>query len=274
MLQQWWERMRGRQRPDNGGYRHGNTHLLELHSVVKNYITPAGEFPALKEIDLCVDRGEFCAVLGKSGSGKSTLMNMITGIDRPSSGHIFVGDTAVHTLSEGRMTVWRGRNVGIIFQSFQLLPTLTVIENVMMPMDVCHTYPVRQFRQRALELLDQVEMARHADKLPSAISGGEQQRVAIARALANDPPLIMADEPTGSLDTRTADVVIRIFERLMDEGKTMLMVTHDKDLAQRAARQIYLVDGDIVDADTFARQGNTEDAAQPAAAGTREETRT
>jgi putative ABC transport system ATP-binding protein len=172
------------------------------------------------------------------------------------------------------MTVWRGRNVGIIFQSFQLLPTLTVIENVMMPMDVCKTYPIRQFRPRALELLDQVEMARHADKLPSAISGGEQQRVAIARALANDPPLIMADEPTGSLDTRTADVVIRIFERLMDEGKTMLMVTHDKDLAQRAARQIYLVDGDIVDADTFARQGNTEDAAQPAAAGTREETRT
>ena len=223
-----------------------NGHLISLRQVVKTFETAAGAFTALKGIDLQVKPGEFVAVVGKSGSGKSTLLNMITGIDRPSSGEVRVGDTPVHKLNEGQMAVWRGRNIGIVFQFFQLLPTLTLIENVMLPMDFCNTFPARERDKRAMQLLDLVEMTPHAHKLPSAVSGGEQQRVAIARALSNDPPIIVADEPTGNLDSKTAESVFRLFERLVDQGKTVVMVTHDKDLTRRVTRTAIVSDGRIV----------------------------
>jgi ABC-type lipoprotein export system ATPase subunit len=187
------------------------------------------------------------AVVGKSGSGKSTLTNMVTGIDRPSSGQVFVGDTAIATMGENKLAAWRGRNVGVIYQFFQLLPTLTVIENVILPMDFCHTYNSRQRVARAMDLLVQVEVPEQAHKLPSALSGGQQQRVAIARALANDPPILVADEPTGNLDTKTADSVFQLFARLVDQGKTILMVTHDQDLAKRVTRTVILNDGEIIE---------------------------
>ena len=231
----------------NGHYRNGNDHLIELHDVVKAYRSAAGEFTALKGIDLEVDRGEFVAVIGKSGSGKSTLVNMITGIDRPSSGEILVGDTAIQTLKEGKLAEWRGRNIGVIFQFFQLLPTLTVAENVMLPMDFCHMYSMRERRERAMHLLEQVGVADQADKLPSTLSGGQQQRVAIARALANDPPILAADEPTGNLDSKTAESVFGLFETLVAQGKTILMVTHDRDLARRATRTVILSDGEVIE---------------------------
>ena len=227
-------------------YQNGNGRLIECRQLVKTYHSTAGDFTALKEIDLQVDRGEFVAVIGKSGSGKSTLVNMLTGIDRPTSGEVLVGDTAVHTLGEGKLAQWRGRNIGVIFQFFQLLPTLTVIENVMLPMDFCNTFPAREREKRAMQLLDLVEMTPHAHKLPSAVSGGEQQRVAIARALANDPPILVADEPTGNLDSKTADAVFRLFERLVGQGKTMVMVTHDSDLSRRVTRTVAVSDGKIV----------------------------
>ncbi len=230
-----------------GHYRHGNDHLIELHDVVKTYRSAAGEFTALKDIDLEVDHGEFVAVIGKSGSGKSTLVNMITGIDRPTSGEILIGDAAIQTLKEGKLAEWRGRNVGIIFQFFQLLPTLTVAENVMLPMDFCHMYSMRERRERAMDLLEQVGVADQADKLPSALSGGQQQRVAIARALANDPPILAADEPTGNLDSKTAESVFSLFETLVAQGKTILMVTHDRDLARRATRTVILSDGAVIE---------------------------
>jgi ABC-type lipoprotein export system ATPase subunit len=236
-----------RKEANNGRYRNGNGHLIECRQLVKTYHSTAGDFPALKEVDLQVDSGEFVAVIGKSGSGKSTLVNMITGIDRPTSGEILVGDTSVGVLSEGKLAEWRGRTIGVIFQFFQLLPTLTVVENVMLPMDFCHMYTMRERRERAMDLLEQVDVAEHAHKLPSAVSGGQQQRVAIARALANDPPILAADEPTGNLDSKTADSVFRLFERLVDQGKTILMVTHDRDLARRATRTIMLADGEVIE---------------------------
>ncbi len=230
----------------NGQYRNGNSRLIELRQVVKTYKTAAGGFTALNGIDLQIDRGEFVGVIGKSGSGKSTLINMIAGIDRPTSGEVLVGDTAVHTLTENQMARWRGRNMGIVFQFFQLLPTLSVIENIMLPMDFCNTYPLRERKKRALQLLEMVEMEKHAYKLPSAVSGGQQQRVAIARALANDPPVIVADEPTGNLDSKTADSVFKMFETLVAEGKTVLMVTHDSSLARRVSKTIIIADGEVV----------------------------
>jgi ABC-type lipoprotein export system ATPase subunit len=229
-------------------------HLIELHDVVKTYHSAAGDFTALKDVELEVDPGEFVAVIGKSGSGKSTLINMITGIDRPSSGEVLVGDVPVHRLRQSRMAGWRGRNVGIIFQFFQLLPTLTVIENVMLPMDFCHIGNMRQRRERAMQLLEEVDLADQARKLPSRLSGGQRQRVAIARALANDPPILVADEPTGNLDSKTAESVFRLFERLVEGGKTILMVTHDNDLAERVTRTLILSDGKIIEeylAETF-----------------------
>jgi putative ABC transport system ATP-binding protein len=240
--------------PGSGSLRHPHAPggeelpcLIDLREVVKAYQTEAGTFFALKGVDLQVDTREFVAVVGKSGSGKSTLINMITGIDKPTSGEVLVGNTAVHTLSEGRTAVWRGRHIGVVFQFFQLLPTLTVIENVMLPMDFCNMYSMRGRLERAMYLLEQVDIADHAHKLPSAVSGGEQQRAAIARALANDPPIIAADEPTGNLDSKTAEAVFRLFERLVDEGKTILMVTHDRDLVRRVTRTVTLADGEIVD---------------------------
>lgn len=247
MFPGWLRVKTSNQEEINQRYRNPNGHLIELRKVVKIYESAAGTFPALKGIDLQVDRGEFLAVIGRSGSGKSTLINTLTGIDRPTSGEVLVGSTRVHTLSEGRMAEWRGRTVGVIFQFFQLLPTLTVVENVMLPMDFCNVYPSGERRERAMHLLEQVDMAEHARKLPSAISGGQQQRVAIARALANDPPIIAADEPTGNLDSKTAESVFQLFEDMVREGKTILMVTHDRDLARRVTRTIILADGEIVE---------------------------
>jgi putative ABC transport system ATP-binding protein len=231
----------------NGRYKHGNECLIELRDLVKIYRTPAGDFPALKGIDLRVGTSEFVSVVGKSGSGKTTLINMITGIDRPTEGEILIGDVAVQKLSENQIAKWRGRNMGVVFQFFQLLPTLTVAENVMLPMDFCNTYAPRDRRERALHLLELVDIAENADKLPSEISGGQQQRAAIARALANDPPILAADEPTGNLDSQTADAVIGLFQDLVERGKTLLMVTHDLDLAERGTRKVVVSDGEIVE---------------------------
>jgi putative ABC transport system ATP-binding protein len=220
--------------------------LVRLEQVTKTFQTSAGPFTALRGIDLAINPGEFVAIVGKSGSGKSTLINMIAGIDRPTSGEVWVGDVAVHTLSEGQLAKWRGRNLGIIFQFFQLLPTLTVLENIILPMDFCHRYTLRQRYERAMNLLEQVGMADQAHKLPSTISGGQQQRVAIARALANDPPVLIADEPTGNLDSKTADTVFELFQTLVAGGKTIVMVTHDNDLANRATRTVTVSDGEII----------------------------
>jgi putative ABC transport system ATP-binding protein len=200
-------------------------HLIDLRELVKVYRTPAGDFPALRGINLTVGRGEFVSVVGKSGSGKTTLINMITGIDRPTSGEIMIANAPVHRLTEDQIAQWRGRNLGVVFQFFQLLPTLSVVENVMIPMDLCNTYPMRERRERAMHLLELVDIAENANKLPSEISGGQQQRAAIARALANDPPIVCADEPTGNLDSRTADAIFELFSDLVSQGKTLLMVT-------------------------------------------------
>jgi putative ABC transport system ATP-binding protein len=221
-------------------------HLIELRNVSKAYAVAAGKFLALKAVDMQADVGEFVAVVGKSGSGKSTLINMITGIDTPTSGEVFVASTPVHELDQEQLAVWRGRNVGVVFQFFQLLPTLTVVENIVLPMDFCNTFPVNERRERAISLLEKVGIAEQADKLPADLSGGQQQRAAIARALANDPPLIVADEPTGNLDSHTSDAVMQLFANLAAEGKTVLMVTHERDLTQYFTRSIALADGVIV----------------------------
>ncbi len=221
--------------------------MIDLRGVTKAYETAAGPFWALKGIDLQVGRGDFVSVVGKSGSGKSTLINMFTGIDHPSDGQVIVAQTPIRQLNEGQMAEWRGRNMGIVFQFFQLLPTLTILENVMLPMDLAQTYSEAERAERALALLEQVQMADDAHKFPSTVSGGQQQRAAIARALANDPPILVADEPTGNLDSRAADTVFRLFHELAAEGKTILMVTHDDELARRVPRTITLADGLIVD---------------------------
>jgi len=248
---------------DDNHYRHGNQHLIELRNIIKAYETAAGPFLALRGIDLFVDKSEFVAVIGKSGSGKSTLINMITGIDKPTEGEVLIGDAAIHTLNENQIAEWRGRNVGVVFQFFQLLPTLTVAENVMLPMDFCGLYPGKQRRERALHLLDQVEMVEQADKLPTAISGGQQQRAAIARALANDPPIIVADEPTGNLDSKTAHAVFQLFEVLINEGKTILMVTHDEDLAKRATRTVVIADGNILSDEPVSSHASNAPSEEP-----------
>jgi putative ABC transport system ATP-binding protein len=247
--------MWGRDRPGDAG-RAADVHLIMLRNVVKTYTGAAGSFTALRGVSLQVDAGEFVAIIGKSGSGKSTLINMLTGIDRPTSGEVYVGGAPLHTFSEDQMARWRGTNLGIIFQFFQLMPTLTILENVMLPMDLAGRYAAHERRERALLLLEQVEMAQEADKVPSAVSGGQQQRVAIARALANDPPILVADEPTGNLDSRTADAVFQLFENLVTEGKTILMVTHDTDLANRVSRTVRVVDGEIVADERNARPGH------------------
>jgi ABC-type lipoprotein export system ATPase subunit len=223
-----------------------NGALIQMRDIEKTFSTAAGDFTVLKGIDVDFNPGEFVGIIGKSGSGKSTLINMITGIDRPTSGEIVINDFAVHRMNENRLAVWRGRNLGIVFQFFQLLPMLSLLENIMLPMDFCNMYPSRQRKERALELLRMVEMEDHAYKLPTAISGGQQQRVAIARALANDPPILLADEPTGNLDSKTAEVIFKMFEDLAKQGKTVIMVTHDSSLAQRVSRTLLIVDGEIV----------------------------
>ena len=230
---------------DKNGRFSPNTNLIDLRQVVKTYHSTAGDFTALKGIDLSVNPGEFLAIIGRSGSGKSTLLNMITGIDRPTSGEVWVNGTAVHTLSESSMATWRGRELGVIFQFFQLLPTLTIKQNVMLPMDFCRTYPIPERHARATHLLELVSMEDYANKLPASASGGQQQLVAIARALANDPPIILADEPTGNLDSRTAETIFVLFNKLIADGKTILMVTHDPDKIKRVTRAITVVDGEL-----------------------------
>jgi putative ABC transport system ATP-binding protein len=226
--------------------------LIVMSGVGKSYETPAGTFVALSGIDLDIDRGDFLAVVGKSGSGKSTLINLLTGIDRASTGSITVSGEPITGKSETALAAWRGRNVGIVFQFFQLLPTLTIAENVMLPMDLCGTYAGKR-RARALELLEKVGIRDQADKFPSALSGGQQQRAAIARALANDPPLLVADEPTGNLDSRTADDVLGLFADLSAKGTTVVIVTHERDIAARVDRNIVLRDG-VIDSDTAGRR--------------------
>ncbi len=221
--------------------------LITLHGVVKEYHTAAGPFRALKGIDLEVAPGEFVGVIGKSGAGKTTLVNMITGVDRITEGEVCVAGTLVHSLDENRLALWRGLNLGVIYQSFHLMPTLSLLDNVLLPMDFCGLYRGRQSVERAYNLLDSVGLEEHIDKLPAAISGGQQQRVAIARALANDPPVIVADEPTGRLDSLTAEMIFSIFEGLVRQGKTILMVTHDHALARRMSRVIELTDGQIME---------------------------
>ena len=226
--------------------------LIDLRDVTKIYSTAAGDFPALKGISAQVQKGEFLGVIGKSGAGKSTLLNMITGVDDITTGEVVVRangkEKFVHQLDEDELALWRGQTMGIIYQSFQLLPMLTLIENVTLPMDLCGLYYPRKSKERALELLEMVELEEHAYKLPSYISGGQQQRVAIARALANDPPVLVADEPTGSLDSVTSDHIFELFERLVNEqGKTIIMVTHDKSIAPRFSRILRIVDGTLAD---------------------------
>ena len=220
--------------------------MIKLQGLSKIYHTPAGDYAALHNIDLQVAAGEFVAIVGKSGSGKSTLLNLVGGIDSPTSGTVEVGGTAIQGLDQGRLAAWRGRNVGFVFQFFQLLPTLTVAENVMLPMDFCRTYPVRERRKRALDLLDRVGVAPQADKLPSALSGGEQQRAAIARALVNEPSIILADEPTGNLDSQTGDSILALLSELnRDHRVTVVLVTHRSDAACWSDRTIELRDGRI-----------------------------
>jgi len=223
--------------------------IIELLNVAKTYSTEAEDFHALSGVNLQVKTGEFLGVVGKSGAGKSTFLNMITGVDHLTAGEVIVHtdeDVSVHRLGEDELALWRGKNLGIIFQSFQLLPMLTLIENVVMPMDLCGLYQPRASRERALELLTLVELEDQAHKLPGQISGGQQQRVAIARALANDPPILVADEPTGSLDSITADHIFDVFEHLVqDRGKTIIMVTHDNSLAPRFTRHLIITDGEM-----------------------------
>jgi putative ABC transport system ATP-binding protein len=220
--------------------------MIELRELSKLYPGPDGGNQALSDVTLSLPAGEFIAIVGKSGSGKSTLINLIAGIDRPSHGEVHVAGTAVQALDESRLAAWRGRHVGVVFQFFQLLPTLTVLENVMLPMDFCATYPPGPARERALQLLQQVGIAEQAHKLPSALSGGQQQRAAIARSLANDPPLIVADEPTGNLDSHTADAVLALLAALARQGKTVLMVTHERDVSAIADRVVTLSDGRVI----------------------------
>lgn len=233
------------QSPMTDGGAAANQPLIALHKVEKRYATPAGSFQALHEVDLAIGAGEFVALVGKSGSGKSTLLNLIGGIDRPSQGEVIVAGTAVHQVSESALARWRGKTVGVVFQFFQLLPTLTIAENVMLPMDFANARPAKERRTQALKLLEQMGIADQADKLPASLSGGQQQRAAIARALANDPPIVIADEPTGNLDSETSREVLGLFQRLSKRGTTVVIATHERDISGVIDRTIELVDGRV-----------------------------
>ena len=221
--------------------------LVKLSKVRKTYETGAGSFPALNDVDLELYSSELITIVGKSGAGKSTLVNMITGVDHLTSGEIWINGTALHELGENQIALWRGQTMGVIYQSFELMPQLSLLDNVLLPMDMCGNFTPKQSSARAADLLNRVGLADHMYKTPSRISGGQQQRVAIARALANDPTIIVADEPTGSLDSATAEGVFQLFENLVMEGKTILMVTHDWNLAERASRTFQLKDGNLTD---------------------------
>lgn len=217
--------------------------LVHLRHVQKTYRNGADTYTALKDIDLELNPGELITIVGKSGAGKSTLVNMITGVDHLTSGEIWVDGTALHNLDENQIAIWRGQTLGVIYQSFELMPQLSLLDNVLLPMDMCGNFAPRESALRAAALLDRVGLADHMYKTPSRISGGQQQRVAIARALANDPAIIIADEPTGSLDSATAESIFELFESLVADGKTILMVTHDRSLSERASRVFQLTDG-------------------------------
>lgn len=219
--------------------------LIRLTGINRVYETGASEFYALRDLDLVIRKGELLAIIGKSGSGKTTLLNLIAGIDRPSSGDILVKGTAINNLTENKMAAWRGKNIGVVFQFFQLFPTLTVLENILLAMDFCKIIPFSQRKARALKLLAEVDILEQANKLPAALSGGQQQRAAIARALANDPDIIVADEPTGNLDSEAAGIIFELLEKMKALGKTVVVVSHDPDLAGLADRTIKLKDGQI-----------------------------
>ena len=226
---------------------HRDDYIIDLRQIVKTYESPSQPFTALQDVNLRIRAGEFVAVVGKSGSGKTTLLNVLAGIDRPTSGAVSVAGTQLHSLSESQLAEWRGRTIGLVFQFFQLLPTLTVAENVMLPMDFAGIIPAAERRSRALELLDGVSIRDQAGKLPVTLSGGEQQRAAIARALANDPPILMADEPTGNLDEATRTSVLELFAKLNADGRTIIVVTHERDISGYTDRQVTLVDGRVAD---------------------------
>jgi putative ABC transport system ATP-binding protein len=221
--------------------------MIDLRQVVKTYESPSRPFTALQGVSLRVQAGAFVAVVGKSGSGKTTLLNLLAGIDRPTSGAVSVAGTQLHALSESQLAEWRGRTIGLVFQFFQLLPTLTVVENVMLPMDFAKIVPVAERQPKALALLDRVGIKDQADKLPVTLSGGQQQRAAIARALANDPPILMADEPTGNLDEATRASVLELFAQLNAEGRTIIVVTHERDISRYTDHQVTLVDGRVAE---------------------------
>jgi putative ABC transport system ATP-binding protein len=227
---------------------------IRVTEAVKSYRLGSGEFVAVDRLSLDVTPGEFVAVVGRSGSGKTTLLNLLAGIDRPTSGTVRVADVELGSLSESGLAAWRGDNIGLVFQFFQLLPTLTVLENVMLPMDFAKTVPVGQRRERAQRLLERVGIGEQADKLPATLSGGQQQRAAIARALANDPPILLADEPTGNLDSATSEAVLELFADLNAEGRTIVVVTHETDIRSIVRREVTLRDGRIV-ADESASAG-------------------
>lgn len=243
MTMEWF---RHKFRPDSGQTELRGGAVIRMQKIVKKFKTSAGDITVLKGIDTAFYPSEFVGVIGKSGSGKSTLVNMLTGIDRPTSGEVKVGETLVHHLSESNMARWRGMNLGIVFQFYQLLPVLSLLENTMLPMDLSKKYPRIEREKRAMELLRRVGLENEAHKMPGAVSGGQQQAAAIARAMANDPPFIIADEPTGNLDSRTAENIFQIFEDLVDQGKTIIMVTHDPNLAQRTTRNLLLCDGEVI----------------------------
>ena len=219
--------------------------MIEIQNVVKRFPVGDTEIAILKGISFQVQKGEFVAIVGPSGNGKSTLLNMITGIDRPSEGEIVVTGQPVHKMSENKLAAWRGEHVGIIFQFFQMLPALSLLQNIILPMDLAGKYTPRERHDRAMHLLETVGLVDQANKLPNVVSGGEQQRAAIARALANDPPLIVADEPTGNLDSRNSQGIFELFSKVISQGKTLLMVTHDKELARRVPRVVEILDGRI-----------------------------
>jgi len=222
--------------------------IIALRDLNKQFPLASGEVQVLKQINLEIEKGKFVGIVGRSGCGKSTLVNMITGIDHPSSGAVTVAGQSLQVLTEGKLSEWRGRTLGIVFQFFQLLPTLTLIENVMLPMDFCRMFPPVEREERARRLLARVGLEKEADKFPGAVSSGQQQSAAVARALANDVPILVADEPTGNLDSRSAEEIIQLFQELVSQGKTILMVTHDADLVQRTDRIIHMSDGVIVPA--------------------------
>ncbi len=235
---------RNENQPDN------KSPLIILSDVVKSFKTAGEDFFALRGITFNVQQGEFLGIIGKSGAGKTTLVNMITGVDHLTSGQVIVNTNnhkySLHHFNEDQLALWRGQNMGVVYQSFQLLPMLSLLENIMLPMDLCGNFSPSQSREKAYELLRLVELEEHAKKLPKFISGGQQQRVSIARALANDPPILIADEPTGSLDSITADHIFGVFEKLKDQGKTIIMVTHDKSLSPRFTRTLVIQDGELI----------------------------